>query len=328
MPILTRSEWDDFLTKYPDAHLLQTSAWGELKSAFGWEALRFSRGDCGAQVLFRKLPLGFSVAYIPKGPVGKGWKKFWPELDRICKQKKAIFLKVEPDLWEPNSDLQANMPGFQAEKRPIQPRRTLVIDLSGDEKDWLARMSKKTRACFRSAERGGVIARSSHDVESFFRILNETGNRDLFAVHSLSYYMKVFSAFAQRDQVNLIMAEWDSRLLAGLMVFSHGKRAWYLYAASRDEQRQLNPTYLIQLEAMRWAAQRGCKEYDLYGVPDFDEDTLEDNFTERRDGLWGVYGFKRKFGGKLMRSVGAWEKVYIPILYRFYQMWIERRGVE
>jgi peptidoglycan pentaglycine glycine transferase (the first glycine) len=328
MPILNRSEWDTFLAKYPDAHLLQTSAWGELKSDFGWEPVRFSRGDCGAQVLFRKLPFGFSVAYIPKGPVGKGWKKFWPELEEVCKRKKAIFIKVEPDLWEPNSEIQANMPGFQAEKKPIQPRRTLIVDLDGDEKDWLARMSKKTRACFRSAERGGVVAGRSNDVEAFFRILNETGQRETFAVHSLPYYQKVFSVFAKQDEVNLIMADWAGQPLAGLMVFAHGKRAWYLYAASRDEQRQLNPTYLAQLEAMRWAAHRGCKQYDLYGVPDFDEETLEDEFVERREGLWGVYGFKRKFGGKLMRSVGAWEKVFIPALYRFYQIWVERRGGE
>ena len=184
MPILTRSEWDDFLSLYPDVHLLQTSAWGELKSAFGWEPVRFSQGECGAQVLFRKLPLGFTVAYIPKGPVGKGWKKFWPELDRVCRQRKAIFLKVEPDLWEPNSDIQAKMSGFEGEKKPVQPRRTLIVDLNGDEKEWLARMSKKTRACFRTAERGGVAARSSRDVEAFFKILNETGQREMFAVHS------------------------------------------------------------------------------------------------------------------------------------------------
>ena len=328
MKILDRSEWDNFLTKYPDVHLLQTSAWGDLKSAFGWEPIRVSHDDCGAQVLFRKLPFGFTAAYIPKGPVGKGWKKFWPELDLYCKQRKAIFLKVEPDLWEPYSDLADKLPGFLAEGKPVQPRRTLIVDLNGDETDWLARMSKKTRACFRTAERGGVTARTSNDVESFFQILSETSQREMFGVHSLAYYQKAYSVFSPQNAVNLILAEREGHLLAGLIAFAHGERAWYLYAASRDEQRQLNPTYRVQLEAMRWAAQRGCKQYDLYGVPDFDEVTLEKEFVARRDGLWGVYGFKRKFGGKLMRSVGAWEKVYIPMLYRIYQIWVERRGGE
>ena len=109
------------------------------------------------------------------------------------------------------------------------------------------------------------------------------------------------------------------------MAFAPGKRAWYLYAASRDEQRQLNPTYLIQLEAMRWAGSKGCTEYDLYGVPDFDEETLEEQFTERKDGLWGVYGYKRRFGGRLLRSVGAWDRVYQPALYWLYRAWVARR---
>ena len=62
------------------------------------------------------------------------------------------------------------------------------------------------------------------------------------------------------------------------------------------------PTYLLQWEAMKWAKARGCKEYDLWGVPDEDEATLEANFETRHEGLWGVYRFKRGFGGELKRA--------------------------
>jgi peptidoglycan pentaglycine glycine transferase (the first glycine) len=331
MTILSRTEWDQFTGQFPDAHLLQTSAWGELKSSFGWQPVRLVHGDCGAQVLFRRLPLGFQVAYLPKGPLGhvKDWKQFWPELDRLCRKRRAVFLKVEPDLWEPLGDsARESLSGFRPGSVPIQPRRTLVVDLAGDEKDWLARMSKKTRACFRAAEEGGVIARYSSSVEDFYRLLEETSRRDTFNLHSLSYYRKAYSLFAPLNEVALIMAEWQGRLLAGLMAFRHGRRAWYLYAASQDKQRQLNPTYLIQLEAMRWAKSGGCREYDLYGVPDLDEEELEAHFNERRDGLWGVYGFKRKFGGRLKRTVGAWDRVYLLPAYWLYRWWAARRGGE
>lgn len=328
MPILNCAEWDATLADFPNAHLLQTSAWGELKASFGWEVTRLVQDNCAAQILFRRLPLGFSVAYLPKGPLGDGWARFWPAVDQVCRQKRAIFLKVEPDCWETTNPIDGLMPGFRNEARPIQPRRTIVVDLTGGESVWLARMSKKTRACFRAAQRGGVRAYSSQDVNAFYQLMAETGRRDGFFVHSRAYYQTVFAAFAARGAVNLILAEWQGRLLAGLMVFAHGQRAWYLYAASRDEQRQLNPTYLCQLEAMRWAAARGCATYDLYGVPDEDEATLEEQFEARHDGLWGVYGFKRKFGGQLMRSVGAWDKVYIAGLYRLYHWWSTRRGAE
>ncbi|MBE0696469.1 MAG: peptidoglycan bridge formation glycyltransferase FemA/FemB family protein, partial [Anaerolineaceae bacterium] len=67
------------------------------------------------------------------------------------------------------------------------------------------------------------------------------------------------------------------------------------------------PAYLLQWQAMRWAKAHGCSEYDLWGVPDEDEETLEAGFEKRADGLWGVYRFKRGFGGTLVRTAGAWD---------------------
>jgi lipid II:glycine glycyltransferase (peptidoglycan interpeptide bridge formation enzyme) len=57
----------------------------------------------------------------------------------------------------------------------------------------------------------------------------------------------------------------------------------------------------------------------LWGVPDYDEETLEAQFTERQDGLWGVYRFKRGFGGQLTRTIGAWDRAYRPLRYRLYR---------
>jgi peptidoglycan pentaglycine glycine transferase (the first glycine) len=101
MTNLDVAEWDRFLQSYPGAHLLQTSAWGEFKTGFGWQVERVRAGENGAQVLFRPLPLGFSFAYLPKGPLGPDWPALWSELDQVCRRKRAIILKVEPDLWEP-----------------------------------------------------------------------------------------------------------------------------------------------------------------------------------------------------------------------------------
>ncbi len=68
-------QWDAFVTSQPHGHILQTSAWGELKARFGWSADRVAvtRDDrivAGALVLFRSLPLRLgTLAYIPKGPL-------------------------------------------------------------------------------------------------------------------------------------------------------------------------------------------------------------------------------------------------------------------
>jgi len=329
MAQLTAAEWDIFLQKYPQAHVLQHSAWGELKSGFDWDVVRLCTAQTGAQVLFRRLPLGLSIAYIPKGPVGSDWNALWPELDALCKQKKAILLKLEPDAWDPLPvEEQAYLNGFIPGAAPVQPRRTIVVSLQGDEDAWLGRMKQKTRYNIRLAERKEIVVRPSQDLEAFHALMQVTSNRDGFGVHSLDYYQKAYKLFQPGGHVVLLEAGYAGKPLAALMAFAAGKRSWYFYGASSDEERNRMPTYLLQWEAMRWAARQGCAEYDLWGVPDVDEDVLEESFEHRSDGLWGVYRFKRGFGGSLMRSAGAWEKVYQPGMYRFYRWWISRRGGE
>ena len=161
-------------------------------------------------------------------------------------------------------------------------------------------------------------------------MMEVTGERDEFGVHTGEYYRRAYQLFHhQDDQKNmceLLIASYQGTPLAGLMAFATGQRAWYLYGASNNKERNRMPTYLIQSAAIQWARQRGCTEYDLWGVPDYDEDTLEAQFSERSDGLWGVYRFKRGFGGELKRSAGAYDKVYRPLLYKAYQAIIARRS--
>ena len=84
------TDWNNFLKKYPDAHILQTGGWGELKSAFGWEPVRIILDDgTGAQILFRRLPLGLTLAYLPRPAFGGEQiaisEQFWAEVDALCK---------------------------------------------------------------------------------------------------------------------------------------------------------------------------------------------------------------------------------------------------
>ena len=324
MATLTRTEWDLFLAGNPKAHLLQSGEWGDLKSSFNWTPERIQVGECGAQILFRRLPLGLTIAYIPKGPVGEDWSVLWPEVDALCRRKRAILLKVEPDAWEDeDAEIAAKMTGF-IPSSAIQPRRTVLIDLTGSEEDCLARMKQKTRYNIRLAQKKDVVIRESDDLDAFQQLMMTTGSRDGFGVHTLAYYKRVYDLFTATGKVALLQAEYDGRPLAAIMAFAAGERAWYLYGASSDEERNRMPTYLLQWEAMRWAAARGCKTYDLWGVPDEDEETLESQFEQRSDGLWGVYRFKRGFGGCLMRSVRAWDRVYQPLLYQVYLRVVKR----
>lgn len=327
MTIVNADKWNQFLNQFPESHILQTSEWGELKSGFSWEPARLVHDQTGAQVLFRKLPLGFHIAYIPKGPVGRDWQRLWSEIDRLCLSKKAVFLKVEPDEWEDRSDtLKPNFSDFIGQAACIQPRRTIVVDLTAAEDQILARMKQKTRYNIRLAVKKDIEVVPSNDIDAFYRLMTTTGERDQFGIHAKNYYARTLELFGKNGKCQLFLAEYQKQPIAGIIVFRQGKRAWYFYGASSDKERNRMPTYLLQWEAMRWAKKIGCEEYDLWGVPDENEQKLEEQFESRIDGLWKVYRFKRGFGGELKRSASAWDKVYQPVLYKFYRWWTQRRG--
>lgn len=326
MTLVSFTEWQSFISNHPEAHILQTAEWGELKAHFGWDVLRIICGREGVQILFRKLPLGFTVAYIPKPVQATFSTGLINEIDLACRKMRAIFLKMEIDAWE--DETLPNPPTvwkFKTSPHNIQPPRTVEISLVGNEEEVLLRMKQKCRYNIRLAEKKGIVIRPSDDLAGFHQLMQVTGGRDGFGVHSEEYYRRAYDLFHRAGMAELFLAEYDDKPLAALMVFARGKRSWYLYGASNDEERNRMPTYLLQWQAMQWARAKGCELYDLWGVPDENEQQLEEQFENRHDGLWGVYRFKRGFGGKVKRAVQAVDKVYIPLLYRLY-LWRMKPG--
>jgi len=321
--------WDEFIVSR-GGHLLQAWGWGDFKSRFGWLAHRLALGDQksgevrgAAQVLVRRLPLG-SMAYVPKGPVADPrdrdtWTGLFRTLLDWCRQRHLTFLKVEPD-WEgehPQAQL-FEQEGYRVSARGIQPATTIVVGLEEDEDDILKQMKSKTRYNIRLAERKGVTVREGEegDLPLFYHLMKETRDRDEFGIHGKEYYLQAWRTFVPLDRARLFLAYYRDELLAGLMAFAFGSRAYYLYGASSDRHRNLMPNHLLQWRAMLWAKGRGCTSYDLWGIPDEagrEEEDMEEVLG--RGGLWGVYRFKQGFGGRVVRHSPSYDFVYSPLLY-------------
>jgi peptidoglycan pentaglycine glycine transferase (the first glycine) len=315
-------KWTEFLKDQPGAHLLQSGEWGNLKSSFGWDVAHIIVGGLGTQILFRRLPLGLTFAYIPKGPVGvdqeKTGQQFWAEVDSLCQKKHAVFLKMEPDGWKDEASSRSQPVTFLSSPQHIQPSNTLVVDLKGSEEDIFNRMKPKTRYNIRLAARKDVTVRPSDDLVDFYHVMGVTSQREAFHVHSLEYYRRVYDLFHPKGMCELFMADFHGLSLAAVMVFAFGKNAYYFYGASADVERNRKPTYPLQWEAIRWAHGKGCTEYDMWGIPDEATDVDDDEAEAREDGLWGVYRFKRGFGGSIKRAQQTLDRVYNPLLYKLY----------
>ncbi len=304
-------------------HILQSPHWYALKTEFGWQGtpVRLPQTSIETHVLYRRLPFGLKIAYVPKGP-NLNWQNTTiateglQKLVTVARQPGVIFLKIEPDApAQPDITPMLAKIGFRR-GRTIQPPATILVDISPPEAQILARMKSKTRYNIRLAGKKGVTVRTgtAADLPQFQQLMEVTARRDGFGVHSAAYYRAVWRHFPPETRA-LLIAEFAGEPLAALMVFAWDGTAYYLYGASGDAQRNKLPTYLLQWEAMRWAKAHGCHTYDLWGIPNAPVDELERDFLTRRDGLWGVYRFKRGFGGQAVYSPGAFDWVYSKPLY-------------
>jgi peptidoglycan pentaglycine glycine transferase (the first glycine) len=343
--------WDQLLLALPNPHILQSWTWGQFKSRHGWTASRLVFEEAGqvvaaASVLQRKLPrLPVSILYASKGPA-LDWEdsdrahRVLAELERLARQRRALFVKIDPDVYFPEksttplTDAASNLgaPNGTFLSRPgcapqtahllaergwclsdeqIQFRNTVLLDLRGAEAELLAAMKQKSRYNVRLAGRRGVTVRRgmAADMDTFYRLYRDTAQREGFLIRPIDYYLDAWGSFLERDKAHLLLAEVEGEAVAGLILFTFGPTAWYMYGASSGLHRKLMPNNLLQWEAIRQAKAVGCILYDLWGAPER---------LDNSDPMWGVVRFKLGLGGRLARGLGAWDYAPNGPAYRFY----------
>jgi len=339
--ITDRDQWNNTLRALPYAHILQTWEWGEFKRiTTGWSATRLAFEQNGAivamaSILTRRIgPL--CVMYVPKGPAldyanNELIASVLDTLQNLARKRFAVWLKIDPDIItatgvpgedddSPDGDGQAILQilkkrgwGFSADQ--VQFRNTITLDLTQSEEELLAAMSQNTRRKVRTAEKKDVTIRAAtlDDLPTLYALYRITGERDHFLTRPAAYYERAWRDFMQAGLAHVLIAESEGAALAAVILFHFGRKCWYFYGASSDEQREKMPNYALQWEAMRWAKAQGYTIYDMWGAPD--------EFIET-DSMWGVYEFKRGFRGTVTRHIGAYDYAPYPLLYRAYtELW-------
>jgi lipid II:glycine glycyltransferase (peptidoglycan interpeptide bridge formation enzyme) len=340
-----RQTWDPALAQLPNAHVLQSWAWGDFKSRWGWQAERWLWVDsnqtsqvlktsevdpvAAAQILRRPIPrTPWSFLYVSKGPAldyadASLSTQVLADLELYARRARALFIKIDPDVpraWgepqpgqplEPSGaawlDLLARR-GWSFSPEQIQFRHTVIIQLTGPPDDLLAVMKPKWRYNIRLAERRGVTIRpgAAADIPAFYQMYAETAARDGFLIRPQAYYRDVWQRFLELGQAEMLLATVEKEIVAGLILFIFGSTAWYMYGASTGRRREMMPNHLLQWAALNRAKARGCTTYDMWGAPDvFDES----------DRMWGVYRFKEGFGGQVRQGLGAFDYPVNSVTY-------------
>ena len=120
-------------------------------------------------------------------------------------------------------------------------------DIKGKTKEEIfANFHSNTRYNIRLATKKGVIIKHANkeDLKDFHKIMVETGKRDGFIIRPLEYFEKMYDELAP-EHMELLMAYYEDKPIAGIIPIMYGNKTWYLYGASSNQYRNLMPNYLL-----------------------------------------------------------------------------------
>lgn len=339
-----RKEWNAFVSQQPFFMLMQTWEWGEFKENTGWKAVRLAVEEnnkivAGAQILIKSAPLGLaSAAYIPRGPIVNWNDKavtnaLLSAMNNTARRHRCISLKIEPAIpyTAELAQLLAGL-GFKESDFNNQPQCSMLVDLAPDEDTILANMNKTTRYNIRYSERNGIEVRQADtgDFNHFYNLLTFTAARAGFPVRAKAYYEQEWHSFIKDDHIQLFIASYEGEVLAVRMPAAFGNIAATLHSGSYNNvHKKLKPNELLMWHSIQWAKAKGCSRYDVWGIPNaIGEEQYKGKPLpeDQQGGLWGVYQFKRGFGGELIYYIGTYDYVYSKPLNWLMNIAMDRLG--
>ena len=240
--VLEKKEYEEFVKYNPyKSHFLQSYDWGCLvKKERGLTPYYLGLLDngkiVGATLLLKKsLPLGLCYLYAPRGYVlnfsdVKILDKFTEEVVKFAKRKKAIYVKIDPDIIWKKEDYKGEVVEVESKDKKIykellrlgykhlgftknfetaQPRYTFRIDLTQDMDEIESHFSKTTKQRIAKSIKlkTKVEIGDEKDLETFYHLMMLTEERKDFVSYDINYYKTLYKLFNEDNKATLFLGK-------------------------------------------------------------------------------------------------------------------------
>ena len=239
---IEKERYEEFVKKHPKSHFLQSYAWGEFAKKEKnltphYVGLENDKQQlvAAALLLEKHLPLGYCYLYAPRGYVinFKDYellKTFTEEIKKYAKKKKAIFVKIDPDIIYHEEDCNQEVIiekddqayqslkklgyrhlGFTKNFETMQPRYSFRIDLTKPWEEVEKNFSKTTKQRIKKAEDLLVDVKigTDKDINTFYQLMILTETRKDFVTHNEKYYQSLYKIWNQDNECNLFLGSVD-----------------------------------------------------------------------------------------------------------------------
>lgn len=223
--------YDNYVKNHPTkSHFLQSHAWGEFSKVKKrlipyYMGLVNEKDEIVAATLLlqKKLPFNLCYFYCPRGFVidykkNELVKIMTNKIINFAKNKKAIFVKIDPDIiinnknyldeqislnYDPNEIFKVleeagfKHQGFTQNFETMQPRYTFRIDLTQPLEEIENHFSKTTKQRIAKAMKleTEVSIGTKNDIKEFYHLMTLTENRKDFISYDEDYYETLYEIF-------------------------------------------------------------------------------------------------------------------------------------
>lgn len=244
------------------------------------------------------------------------WESFWSKENSLGDNQDNLI--SEPSIKSQEIRFNFNTINWNLRKSEtnILPSNTLYLDLQPELDTILERMKPKTRYNIKLAQKKGVSVRIADlsDLNIWYDLYTETANRNGLYLNDITYFKAILTTKADGTKspadVYYLIAEIDNIPLAAMFLIIAGNRSSYLYGASSNTNRNYMATYALQWFAIKLSKEKGCKEYDMFGISPNNDATHP---------LYGLYKFKTGFGGEFFHSLGCWDYPFEKEKYNVFK---------
>lgn len=240
---LDEKKFDNYVKNHKEkSHFLQSATWGKFSykmrnlKPFYLGLVDEQEKILGATLLLKKsLPLGLCYFYAPRGFVidykkEELIKEMTKEVVTFAKKKKAIFIKIDPDIiYHQQNYKDEDLPlpydskkimenlkkvgfrhlGFTKSFETNQPRYTFRIDLDQSLEEIESHFSKTTKQRINKALKLGteVVIGDENDIDEFYHLMVLTEARKDFVSHDEKYYKTLYQMFNEDNKATLFLGK-------------------------------------------------------------------------------------------------------------------------
>jgi lipid II:glycine glycyltransferase (peptidoglycan interpeptide bridge formation enzyme) len=159
-----------------------------------------------------------------------------------------------------------------------------LLPLHADPHNVWTGLHKPVQRQIKKAQKLGVhvrFARKRTEMEQYYRLHLLTRMKHGMPAQPQRFFLALWDALVAENAVQLLLAEYEETVIAGMILLTAGSTVKYAYGASDEQFLQLAPNNLLLWTAITWGCAQGYRTLDLGR-------TARDN--------QGLMEFKRRWG--------------------------------